>query len=392
MHSRLLILLLALAILLPVLVYFSPPAYAGGSNCTASPGSAPVGTTFTLHAYGFSPNTPLYSYAVDPGGTAFSDSNFNAFGGAMKSDGNGNVGFSFSTRFDVQDFAIARAFGGWQLVVQQLGPGGTVVHQAVCALTVTPNGDAAPAGASMVAMPSTAPVGSEVVIYASGFAPGEIVNLWVSPPLGCSSFGYGFPRILLQYSTASAFAQDNVRADGGGEFAYKLPTDRTYSCPGDWALSANQPASKKGAIAYFKLTPQGVFQPGQPGLAVDASSGSQRGGTFHFNGWYYLPNSVVSCWLGRPDMTLRFIDNFPTNTAGAFGFSFTTGFDDEAHQVHYSEGPGTYTMSCRDNKYGTEASVSFSLSGGGSISGTSTTGSTTTNPPAMPFTGPMSEP
>lgn len=382
-------------VVLTATIFFAFPHTTQAAGCTASPSSAAVGTTFQLSASGFSPNTTLFAYAVDPNGTAFSDPNYNAFGGTLKSNASGVVNFSFQTRFDVMDLGIARAFGTWHLVVQQLGPANSVATQATCILTVTPNGAASPMGASLTAMPSTAPVGSEVVFYGSSFTPSELVNLWVSPPPGCTSFGYGFPQVLLQYSTASAFSQDDVRANGSGEFAYVLPTDRTYSCPGDWALSAYAPGSKKGAIAYFTLTPQGVFEPGQPALIAGASAVQAHGGTLDFYGYHFMPNSVISCWLGRPDLTVRFVASYGTNTAGAFSFTYQTGFDDEAHQVHYSEGAmGKYSMSCRDNETGTEATATFQLSGDEN-SASKLNSSTSTNAPAVnpsPLTGPMMEP
>lgn len=391
MINRLPAFLLALLLLASVLVFFPlPVAYADG-GCIASPSQGEVGTTFSLAAGGFTPNTPLFSYAVDPNGTAFSDPNFNAFGGNLKSSANGTVAVDFRTRFDVQEFTIARAYGTWQVVIQQLGQGNTVAYQVICSFTVTPNDEGAPQGANLVAMPNNAPVGSEIVFYGSGFPAGQIVNLWVSPPLGCTSFAYGYPHILLQYSTASAYAQDNVRADGAGQFAYKFPTDRTYTCPGDWAMSAYAPSSKVGAVAYLTLTPQGVFEPGQPVLVAASPSVAARGGSLALNGWYFMPNSVVSCWLGRPDMTLRFLANYQTNTAGAFAFVFETGWDDENFQLHYSEGTlGNYTISCRDNENGTEASTSFLLTGG-TINSFSSTGGTS-NLPALPLSGPMGEP
>lgn len=386
---------LALIVVLTATIFFSlsRSAQAAGGSCSANPSSAPVGTTFQLSASGFTPNTPLFAYAVDPNGTAFSDPNFNAFGGSLKSNLSGNVSFSFASRFSVQDLAIARSFGTWQLVVQELGPGGTIANQATCSLTVTPNGADAPMGASLQAMPDTAPVGSEVIIYGSNFTPGELVNLWVSPPPGCASFGYGFPNILLQHATASAFSQDDVRADGAGQFAYIFPTDRTYACPGNWALSANAPVSKKGAIAFFKLTPQGVFEAGQPALVPQSTTVDARGGSLGFYGWHFLPNSLVSCWLGRPDLTVRFVDNYQTNSAGVFSFIYQTGFDDVAHAVHYSEGAmGTYTMSCRDNSYKTEADATFKLTG--ETANSSTSNSSTASQPVAPnpSMGPGMEP
>ncbi len=117
------LLALVLIVVFVTTIFFSFPSHVNAAgNCFANPSSAAVGTTFQLQASGFSPNTTLFAYAVDPNGTAFSDPNFNAFGGTLKSNASGSVSFSFRRRFDVQDLAMS--LSAKQVTAAQL-PGAT---------------------------------------------------------------------------------------------------------------------------------------------------------------------------------------------------------------------------------------------------------------------------
>lgn len=339
-----------------------PQARAAGATCWAEPSSGPPGTTFVLHASGFSPNTPVWLYAAEPDGTAFSDPTYNAFGGSDKSDASGTVTFNFVTRFDVYDTTIARAFGEWTLVVQQLGLADTVVQEAHCTIHLTAV-DTTLSGASLSVTPSDATVGSNLTVSGAGFAPYETVNLWVTPPYNCSSFAFGTPGVLpYQYAAASAYAQDDVKANGSGQFTYNLPTLSVFNCLGEWAISAQAPVSGRGAIAHYSLNGKTVS--GGAFLTVFPSSSVTRGGTLDFYGSGYTPGGVASCWLTRPEGNVRFVNNYDVAADGTLAFTFTTGLDADAYLMHYSEGSiGTYAMTCRDNPTGVTGEATFVLNG-----------------------------
>jgi hypothetical protein len=353
-----------------LLAHAVTPAYAANVGCVATPSSGPVGTTFSLTASGFDPNTTLWLYATEPDGTAFSDPEFNAFGGGVKTSASGTANFSFGSRFVVQGFTINRALGDWTLVAQELGLGGSVVHEAHCTVTLTSGGEQALGGATLQVNPYEITVGTNGIVTGWGFAPNETVNLWVSPPPGCSSFAFASLDVLYQYSGASAFTQDNVKANTAGQIAYTLPTYSVFTCQGEWSISAYQPSSGIGAIAEFEIAGRAV--PGGAYLFVDKSSGYSRGDTFTFSGFGFTASGVATCWLTRPEGTVRPIGSFKTNGAGVFSFTFTTGFDFEGdfdgdgivEQMHYSEGSlGTYAMTCRDNASGATGETTFVLNG-----------------------------
>ncbi len=359
LFCTLLVLLLALGAAVPL----ATPVAAANLTCSAAPASGPVGTTFTLRASGFTPNTPVWLYAVEPDGTAFSDPTFNGFGGGAKADSSGAVAFSFPTRFAVLGFPIDRALGSWTLVVQELGPGAVTVNQANCQVTLTSGGEQVLAGASLSVSPAVATVGSDLIVRGSGFGPNEVVNLWVSPPAGCSSWAYELPHLPpLQYAGASAYAQDSVRTDSGGSFGYVLPTFTEFTCLGDWAISAWAPGSGVGALARYHINGQTVG--GGASMSVNPTSAFSRGGVLTFRGSGYQPNGTASCWETRPEGTVRFIGTFQVDSGGSLAFTHVTGMDDDRLEMHYSEGSlGLYAMTCRDNVTGATGETSYQLVG-----------------------------
>lgn len=369
MLKRLLSFTLALFLMVPAL-YAGPPVYAADSGCVASPAAGTAGTTFFLTVSGFSPDTPLWTYAVEPDGTAFSDQEFNAFGGAVKTDASGTATFPFATRFVVYGHPVVRALGTWTLVAQELGLAGAVVHEVHCAVTLTSGGEQSLAGATLSVNPQTVLVGDNGLVTGAGFGALETVNLWVSPPPYCSGFAFTLPTVLHQKVGSSAYAQADVKANAAGEISYALPTYSIYSCLGKWAISAYAPGSGAGAYAEFEITGRTV--PGGSYLTVDKSNGFTRGDTFLFSGWGFTPSGTASCWTTRPEGTVRPVGTFKVDASGAFEFSFDTGFDLEGdfdgdtivERMHYSEGSiGTYAMTCRDNASGATGQVSFTLNG-----------------------------
>lgn len=349
--------LFALSFLVPL-----PRAQAASASCAADPASGPPGTTFHLHAPDFSANTQVWLYAAEPDGTAFSDPTYNAFGGPAKADADGTVHFDFVTRFSVYDTTIARAFGEWTLVVQELGLGGQIVREAHCTITLTAQATTLD-GAWLDVSPSPATVGSNLSVSGAGFAPDETVNLWVTPPYNCSSFAYGTPGTLPnQYAAASAFTQANVKANGSGQFSYNLPTLSVFNCLGEWAISAYAPGSGVGAIAHYTLN--GKTVPGGAWLSVWPTYSTTLGGTLAFDGSGYTPGGMASCWLTRPEGNVRFVDDYQADGAGGLHFTFTTGLSSETYSMFYSEGSiGTYAMTCRDNSTGVTGEAEFVLNG-----------------------------
>lgn len=361
--------ILALFLVASVLATATSPALAADTGCNASPASGPAGTSFSLTVSGFTANTHLWTYAVEPDGTAFSDPEFNAFGGSVKTNESGKATLSFPTRFIIYGYPVARALGSWTIVAQELGLAGSIVHEAHCTITITSGGEQTLTGAALSVNPTTVLVGTDALVTGVGFAPQEMVNLWVSPPPDCSGFAFILPDVLYQKVGASAYMQANVKANSSGQIAYALPTYSIYSCLGKWSISARGP-SGAGASAEFWI--DGRTVPGGASLVVNKTSGYTRGDSFLFTGSGYTAGSTANCWTTRPEGTVRPLGDFKVDASGSFSFSFTTGFDFEGdfdgdaiiELMHYSEGSiGVYAMTCRDNVSGATGQVSFTLNG-----------------------------
>lgn len=346
------------------------PALAADTSCSATPGSGPAGTDFSLTVSGFTPNTHLWTYAVEPDGTAFSDPEFNAFGGTVKTNEAGEATISFPTRFVVYGYPVARALGSWTVVAQELGLAGAIVHEAHCTVTITSGGEQALGGATLDVNPYLVTVGNNALVTGAGFGANETVNLWVSPPPNCSGFAFTLPEAMHQKVGSSAYMQANVKANEDGEISYTLPTYSIYSCQGKWAISAYAPGSGAGASAEFVI--EGRAVPGGATLTVDKWYGYTRGDTFVFSGTGYTPWGIASCWTTRPEGTVRPIGDFKVNGDGTLALNLTTGFDFEGdfdgdtiiERMHYSEGSiGVYSMTCRDNATGATGETTFTLNG-----------------------------
>src|ERR671938_857397 len=116
--------LVIVGLVLFAIVFFQVPrAHAGSLPCTASPSEGPVGTTFTLTASGFSPNTTLFLYAVDPSGSGFSSQQTQGFGGTVRTDATGTATFTFTSRFQqyLQSTVVLPPTAG-PIIDRELGP------------------------------------------------------------------------------------------------------------------------------------------------------------------------------------------------------------------------------------------------------------------------------
>jgi hypothetical protein len=337
-------------------------AHAANLACSASPASGPPGTLFELSASGFTPNTHLWTYAVEPDGTAFSDQGNQGFGGGVKSDASGTASFTFATRFEALGvLPAARALGQWTLVVQQLGLGGAIVNEAHCVVNIT-SASAVLTGATLAVNPPQGFSDSIFVVNGFGFAPEEIVNVWLTPPPDCSGFAYHLSGFFAINSAVDAFAFTSEKADSSGAISFPIFANTPFFCTGEWFVSARAPGSGNAGSASFLVTGHPV-SPGGATLTVNPSVGLSRGGVFTFTGSGYFPGEVVNCWYTRPEGTTREFLNHIADAAGQFELVLVTGFDDVGMQ--YSEGSlGQYAMTCKGQTSGFIGITSFTLIGG----------------------------
>lgn len=364
-----------------------PRAQAGGLPCTASPSEGPVGTTFTLTASGFTPNTTVFLYAVDPSGAAFADPDRQGFGGTARSDATGTVTFTFSSRFQESvptlglppalGNLIDRELGQWQLVAQELGPGNTTIHQANCSVTITGGGGRVLQGATLRVTPEIGFSDTNFTVVGSGFAPLEIVNTWLSPPPGCDTFLYELDRFFVPQAAASAFSYRNAKTDASGNFTSHIFANTAQYCVGTWNISAYAPGSGQGAQASFLVNGHPTPETGGTVISVTPAVGPSRNGTFTVTGSGFLPNEPVNCWFTRPEGNTREFPMQRANSAGQLSFTFSTDFDIEGEftvdgegtglifHSHYSLGSvGLYHMTCKGQITNSIAITTFLVIGG----------------------------
>lgn len=337
-------------------------AHAANLACSASPSSGPPGTLFQLSANGFTPNTHLWTYAVEPDGTAFADPGNQGFGGGIKSDASGTATFAFATRFlALGVLPVTRAPGEWTLVVQETGPAGAVLNEAHCIVNITAS-EGVLEGATLAVSPSHGFLDSIYTVTGLGFAPGEIVNTWLTPPPGCSGFAYHLTGFTAINVAADAFAFTNEKADSSGAITFPIFASSPFFCTGEWKVSARAPGSGRAGLASFFVVGHPVTPFGAT-LTVDPSVGLSRGGVFTFTGSGFTPGEVVNCWYTRPEGTTREFINHIADSAGQFELVLVTGFDDVGMQ--YSEGSlGEYTMTCTGETSEFLAITHFTLIGG----------------------------
>ncbi len=90
-----------LLFILAALAMVATPAQAEKGNlvCSVSPAHGPVGTTFSITCSGFSANTILNIYAVEPDGRTSGLNIYGFFPTSVKTDATGTAGFRFVTEF-----------------------------------------------------------------------------------------------------------------------------------------------------------------------------------------------------------------------------------------------------------------------------------------------------
>ncbi len=162
--------------------------------------------------------------------------------------------------------------------------------------------------------PDNGPQGTEFVLDAWGFEPGERVGVWLTAP-DQSTFGADFQ--------AQADSQGSIVNEG-----VSIVSDRDFQ-PGIWAFNTQGVRSGRQAIGYFRVNQTGVAggQIGDPGrlgivahdelsivgqafiLPVAAPSGTP----FLLQTAGYDPDEQVSSWITAPNGTSTPIDDDAVN-------------------------------------------------------------------------------
>lgn len=302
---------------------------AADATCTSDPSSGPVGTEFEITCWGYTPNSYVYAYLVEPTGAAvpvFESS------GAIKVKQDGSVSYNQDSKYG---HSMALQTGTWTFVAEELGRAKTVLHRGETTFTIT-GGTEGVSGADLAGSPATihkpeqaydstgfgfgyfsSPALSEpATLSGDGFMPGEVVTIWTEPPGGgCPSMtrhnslsagsivpGIGGLFIRTDFNTplydgigAQIFA--NVKANQAGEIStqvYFYP----YACEGQWRFVARGNASGSGAETWITVVGNPI--PTNAWLSADPTSASAMFGTIRFSGSGFGANEHITCWLTTP--------------------------------------------------------------------------------------------
>lgn len=317
-----------LALFLVAGAFFAPSVTHAASvaSCWADSYKLSQGQSTNIYCSGFSPLTWLNTYYAEPDGTAVISSD-------VKSDNNGNVVFTWTNGIkNVYSFQL----GTYKVVVQQLGLAKSIVAVGTVEITFTGEGGNV-SGASLTSSLSKYDITSDsIILTGSGFAPGEIVTLWIQRPALCSSFtihyvdgknGAIFDTYPI-FDGIGTYQVDDIKADSSGGFV----TQRFFgldACEGTWRYAARGNTSGLGATTEIVLTGPSVTT--NASLIPSKNSVGAFNDTIQFAASGFGANEILNCWTTSPDgraVTFGQPGSFDSIKMGADGagvISLTTG-------------------------------------------------------------------
>ncbi len=370
--KRVLLVLGAILFLLGLAVVPHTNAYAAAdATCSSDPSSGPVGTTFVITCWGYTPNSYVYAYMVEPAGVATLVWNGS---GAIKVREDGSITYTQPSKYG-NDFALQ--VGAWGFVAEELGLAKTVLHRGETTFTIT-GGTEGVSGAALSASPSmvhkpekaygrlalgpfnllTQESGEVATLSGSGFMPGEIVTFWVEPAGGgCPSMtrhtsinaGIVVPTVGALFASedentpiydgVGSQLMGDLKADSGGNVTTQIAFT-SYACEGAWRVVARGNTSGHGAETAVTVIGNAVAT--NAWLSADPTAASAMYGVVNFSGSGFGANEHVTCWLTSPQgrtigypeeywltysISGMFLRNQPivSNADGEIGFSFVSG-------------------------------------------------------------------
>lgn len=354
MKRSLYVLLGVLALLAVLAVPSAVTQAATGALCWSNPTSGPIGTVFQVNCTGFTPNTQLFAYYVEPDGTAVAYD-------SLKSDAGGAVSFSLNSNFGTE---AAPALGDWKWVVEQTGLAKSVIYRGIATFRVT-GGTEGVSGATLWTDKSKVTKNESVNIYGSGFAPYEMVTVWWEYPNGdCSTFtAHDF--FLFNYPQERGFSSlflFDTKADAAGNISDSEGWTQ-YACEGKYRLVARGNTSRRGAETWVSVTGNAVTT-----NAWLYSSKSLVYGLFDtvsFNGSGFGSGEHVTCWVRTPQGQVSAIEttSVKADTGGAIGFSIYTGSLFPGFALTSEGATGEYAVTCRGDSSGATAIATFMVTG-----------------------------
>ena len=269
---------------------------AEGADCWADSYKLAQGDSTSVYCSGFSPLTYVNVYFVEPDGTAVAYAN-------VKSDAGGNVAFGWGN--GVKGW-YSDLLGTYTIVVQELGPAKAVKIYGKVSIENVGDGDHV-SGAYLSATQEKYDLSSETVVLKGwGFAPNEIVTLWLQTPALCSSYtghyvdgknGDTFENVP-RYEGYGTYWVGDLKADSAGAFV-SARYFGSEACHGTWRYAARGNTSGWGASTEITLT--------GPSVSTNAwlVPSKDMVGAFndHIEFWAsgFGANETLNCWTTSPD-------------------------------------------------------------------------------------------
>lgn len=347
------VLLLALVAVLVGLALASP-TQAAGASCWSDPVSGPPGTSFYIYCAGFSANTHLNTYVVEPDGRAVSGGQVTGFAsnlgnGDILTDAYGEANFVWHSQDGGQALQFGGSFshqlGAWTWVVHELGSNQSVVAQGKTTVVVQANAY----DTSGAALDVTTNDHQTFWVYGSGFWRDEIVNVWVTLPAACSgranveAAGADDPAIQGLYDGFSG--PSNVKADEEGNIVFPLEFS-SRACLGWYSVTARALGSGYGAIADFEVKGDAVTETLDRWIQVTPDSVSALNPWVTVDGGGWDAWEGINCWSTRPDGRTFSLGTVTADGSGYFSWSGHLSNND-SFSPFASEEPGMWYVTCR---------------------------------------------
>jgi len=363
MKVRLVALIAAFA-LFSLMAISVPTAHAGtGAQCSSDPSEIHIKESVVISCSGFSPNTAVTAYYVEPDGAATALGAFST----LKTDETGQIAFGLNSYINSDSGHVGMALGNWTVVVDQKGLANAILAEGQATFRVI-GGSEGVSGATLVSSAAKITKAESVTIYGSGFAPNERVSFWWEYPNGdCSSFTYhDFFYNTPAFRGFSSFELGTVSADAFGEVVFNVGWNYT-ACEGTYRIVARGNSSGLGAETWVTVT----------GLAVNANasltaSPNKVAALFdwvYFTGSGFGANEPISCWLRTPQNQVTVVDQLwqapvKSDAGGNFSFSIYTGSFFPPFPYASEGALGVYAMTCRGNLSGANGIAEFTVTGG----------------------------
>jgi hypothetical protein len=336
---------------------FAGPAYGALVPCVASPDSGPPGTSFFISCSGFSANTHLNAYVVEPDQRAISSEQVVGFAGNLKTDADGNVEFAWHTPNGGED-GFSPQIGTWTWVVHELTLGEVVVTQGQVNVEIE-SVDAPQAGGDLFAESDD---GQTWFFSGSGFDRDEYVNIWVTLPINCSGRfnveGASADEPFNQGAFDGFFGPNSVKADEDGEISFAIVFS-SFACRGQYSVTARALGSGVGAIVAFEVTGDVPAATLNTFITVTPDSVDALNPYITILGSGFNPGEGVNCWTTRPDgRSFSLFGSVVVDASGSFAWS-SHASDFDSFWPFASEEPGLWSVTCREPSTGTTALATF---------------------------------